>query len=64
LGRGQDINSLFQVLKLPRLIIVKSDTTIYMDALFLKSDELKTEIDKLLKETYTEKQAEVKSSNK
>jgi thiol-disulfide isomerase/thioredoxin len=49
-GRGQDINRDFQVKVLPRLILVRPDKTVYKDVLFLKADELKVEIDKLLAE--------------
>ncbi len=50
LGRGQKITEKFKVMKLPRLILIKSDGTIYRDIMFLKSGELKAEIDKLLAE--------------
>lgn len=47
-GRGQNINRDFKVEKLPRLIFVKSDTTIIQDVLFMKTDEIRTELQKLL----------------
>jgi len=47
-GRGQNINRDFKVEKLPRLIIVGPDTMIYKDVLFLKAEELKAEIEKVL----------------
>lgn len=48
-GRGQNINRDFKVNKLPRLILVTPDKKIYKDELFLKEDELRTEINNLLK---------------
>jgi hypothetical protein len=47
-GRGQNINSDFKVLKLPRLLLVRGDSSVVQDALFLKADELRAEIDGLL----------------
>lgn len=52
-GRGQDITDKFKVLKLPRLILIKSDGTIYKDVMFMQADELRTEINKLLSEVPT-----------
>ncbi|MBT3232185.1 MAG: redoxin domain-containing protein [Calditrichaeota bacterium] len=50
LGRGQKITEKFKVMKLPRLILIKSDGTIYKDVMFMKAKELKAEIDMLLAE--------------
>lgn len=49
-GRGQDINKNFKVNKLPRLILIKADSTVDQDVLFLKADELKMELERMLKE--------------
>jgi hypothetical protein len=49
-GRGQNINEGFKVLVLPRLIIVRKDGTVYKDVPFMKSDEMKADIQKLLEE--------------
>lgn len=49
-GKDQNINANFKVLKLPRLILVKADGSVYKDVDFMKSDELATEIKKLLGE--------------
>ena len=49
-GRGQNINRDFKVNKLPRLILVKQDGTIHLDILFMKEDELRQEIAKMLAE--------------
>ena len=57
-GRGQDINRDFQVKVLPRLILVRSDKTVYKDVAFMKADELKVEIDKLLSELPQPEQAD------
>jgi len=48
-GRGQNINRDFKVLKLPRLIFVTGDSTIHKDVLFMKADEIRAELDGLLK---------------
>jgi len=53
-GKGQKLNKNFKVLKLPRLILIRPDKTIYKDVLFLKTPELKVEIDKLLSELHEE----------
>jgi len=53
LGRGQKITEKFKVMKLPRLILIQSDGTIYKDVMFLKAKELKADIDKLLEEAAT-----------
>jgi len=50
-GKGTGINKDFKVKKLPRLILIKQDGTVYRDALFMKEDELRIEIDKLLAES-------------
>ena len=50
-GRGQNINSDFKVQILPRLIVIKADSTIHKDVLFMKDDELRAEIDSLLAES-------------
>jgi len=47
-GRDRNITKDFKVLKLPRLILVKADGTIYKDVDFMKAEELKAEIVKLL----------------
>ncbi|MCF7810532.1 redoxin domain-containing protein [bacterium] len=52
-GKGQDINRDFQVLKLPRLILV-TDGKVRKDIIFLKASDLKVEIDKLLAEVVTD----------
>jgi thiol-disulfide isomerase/thioredoxin len=49
-GRDQNITKEFKVLKLPRLILVNADGTIYKDVDFMKAEELKAEIVKLLAE--------------
>ena len=49
-GRGQNINKDFKVKVLPRLILVRADSTVYKDVLFMKGPDLKVEIDKLLDE--------------
>jgi hypothetical protein len=49
-GRGQDINKNFKVKKLPRLVLIKADSTVDQDVLFLKADELKVELQRMLKE--------------
>ncbi|MFH0766327.1 MAG: TlpA disulfide reductase family protein [Calditrichota bacterium] len=49
-GRGQDMNKNFKVKKLPRLILIKEDGTVDQDVLFLKADELKVELERMLKE--------------
>ena len=49
-GRGQNINRDFKVAKLPRLILVRPDGTIYKDELFLKAPDLQSEIEVLLEE--------------
>ncbi len=49
-GRGQNINRDFKVNKLPRLILVKQDGTIYKDILFMKEKPLRLELNKLLEE--------------
>lgn len=50
LGRGQDITENFKVMKLPRLILIKADGTVFKDVMFMKADELKADIDQLLSE--------------
>lgn len=49
-GRGSTINADFKVLKLPRLVLVRADGTVYKDVPFMKADELRAEVEKLLKE--------------
>lgn len=49
-GRGQDINRTFKVKKLPRLIFIKSDTTIHKDVIFMNEKYLRNEIQMLLDE--------------
>ncbi|HHE47131.1 MAG TPA: redoxin domain-containing protein [Bacteroidetes bacterium] len=49
-GRGRNVNKDFKVKVLPRLILVRPDSTVYKDVMFLKAPALKTEIDKLLDE--------------
>jgi peroxiredoxin len=49
-GKGQGMDKDFKVLKLPRLILVRADQTVYQDFLFLKAEDLKVEIDNLLAE--------------
>ena len=44
------INKDFKVKVLPRLILVRADSTVYKDVLFMKGPDLKVEIDKLLDE--------------
>jgi len=48
-GRGQNINRDFKVDKLPRLIFVKDDSTIVKDVIFLKTEEIRGEIEGMLK---------------
>ncbi len=47
-GRGQNMNRDFKVQVLPRLILIDSKGKVYQDLLFLKEDELRIEIQKLL----------------
>jgi len=49
-GRGQKINRDFKVKVLPRLILINADRTVYKDVPFMKADELRGEIEKLLGE--------------
>jgi hypothetical protein len=51
-GRGQNLNRDFKVEKLPRLVIVRADSTIYKDVQFMKGDALKAELDSLLQDPY------------
>ncbi|MDP8229059.1 MAG: TlpA disulfide reductase family protein [Candidatus Electryoneaceae bacterium] len=52
-GRGENINRDFKVAKLPRLILVRPDGTIYKDVLFMKAPVLQREIEQLLEELPT-----------
>lgn len=47
-GKGQNINRDFLVKKLPRLILINSDSTVYKDELFMTADELRAELTYLL----------------
>ena len=49
-GRRRNINKDFKVEKLPRLVLVRADTTIFKDVLFMKEKELREAIDTLLGE--------------
>ena len=55
-GRGQNMDKDFKVMKLPRIILVRPDGTIYKDELFLKEDKLRIEIDKLVAELPVEEE--------
>jgi|GEM_PF-1726088 len=47
-GRGRNINADFKVLTIPRLMIVKGDCTVVKDVPFMKADEMREEIIRLL----------------
>ncbi|NQT35607.1 hypothetical protein HQ587_10490 [bacterium] len=49
-GRRRNINKDFKVEKLPRLVLVRADTTVFKDVLFMKEMELREAIDMLLRE--------------
>ena len=51
-GRGRNINKDFKVEKLPRLILVRADTTIFKDVLFMNERELREAIEILLSEIH------------
>jgi len=55
-GKGQNMDKDFKVMKLPRIILVRADGTIYKDELFLKEDMLRTEIEKLVAEIPVEEE--------
>jgi len=61
-GRGQEIDKEFKVKKLPRLIMVRGDRTVYKDVLFMKDNELTEEIDRLLDELPSEVEIDTSAS--
>ena len=53
-GRGQGINKAFKVAKMPRLILIKEDGTVYKDVVFMKAEQLRAELDGMLAEISTD----------
>jgi hypothetical protein len=55
-GRGHQLTSLYKIVKLPHLFILDQDVIIQSSGRFLKTEEMKVVIDRLLNEKENEKQ--------